>query len=164
MRDDFSPAEPGFDEVAGASDGHLQRSYVNPILDHDFPDPAILRAPDGFYYAYATQTQRGDEWINIQLARSPDLIHWENLGDALPEKPDWARTTQDFWAPSVIYDGSTYFMYYSRPPMPAITMRADMRSPSRPPTLRRARSSTWACRCCSAWGSNISTRMPSTAP
>jgi arabinan endo-1,5-alpha-L-arabinosidase len=90
--------------------------YVNPILDSDFPDPAVIHAPDGFYYAYATQTLREGRWINIQLARSADLINWELLGDALPEKPDWAQETQDFWAPSVIFDGSTYFMYYSATP------------------------------------------------
>jgi len=92
------------------------RTYVNPILDWDFPDPAVIHAADGYYYAYATQTLRGGEWINIQVARSTDLIHWEHLGDALPDKPDWALETQDFWAPSVIYDGSTYFMYFSATP------------------------------------------------
>jgi arabinan endo-1,5-alpha-L-arabinosidase len=91
-------------------------TYLNPILDADFPDPAVILAPDGQYYAYATQTLRDEEWINIQVARSADLIHWEHLGDALPEKPGWARETQDFWAPTVIYDGSTYFMYYSATP------------------------------------------------
>lgn len=90
--------------------------YVNPILDSDFPDPAVIHAPDGSYYAYATQTLREGRWINIQLARSADLINWDLLGDALPEKPDWAQETQDFWAPSVIFDGSTYFMYYSATP------------------------------------------------
>jgi arabinan endo-1,5-alpha-L-arabinosidase len=50
------------------------------------------------------------------MARSSDLIRWEYLGDALPEKPDWAADTQDFWAPSVIFDGSNYFMYYSATP------------------------------------------------
>jgi arabinan endo-1,5-alpha-L-arabinosidase len=88
-------------------------TYANPVLDCDFPDPAVIRAPDGFYYAYATQSQRGGEWINIQVARSPDLIHWEQLGDALPQKPDWASATQDFWAPYVLHDGDRYLMYYS---------------------------------------------------
>ncbi len=88
-------------------------TYVNPVLDADFPDPAVILAPDGFYYAYATQTLREGEWINIQVARSPDLVHWEHLGDALPEKPSWARETQDFWAPFVVQDGDRYLMYYS---------------------------------------------------
>ena len=88
-------------------------TYCNPILDWDFPDPAVVHAADGNYYAYATQTLRDDHWINIQVARSADLIHWQHLGDALPDKPGWAKETQDFWAPYVLYDGSRYFMYYS---------------------------------------------------
>ena len=92
------------------------RSYCNPVLDADFPDPAVIRAADGFYYAYATQTLRDGHWINIQVARSRDLVNWEHLGDALPGRPEWAKTTQDIWAPAVIYDGSNYIMYYSATP------------------------------------------------
>jgi len=91
-------------------------TYVNPVLDGDFPDPAVILAPDGYYYAYATQTLRDGVWVNIQVARSADLLHWQQLGDALPEKPSWARETQDFWAPYVLYDGERYFMYYSATP------------------------------------------------
>jgi len=65
-------------------------TYVNPVLDADFPDPAVILAPDGHYYAYATQTLREGTWINIQVARSADLVHWDCLGDAMPQKPDWA--------------------------------------------------------------------------
>jgi arabinan endo-1,5-alpha-L-arabinosidase len=110
-----SPDSPA--SRAAASDTPVTASgtgtYTNPILDSDFPDPAIILAPDGLYYAYATQTLRDDQWINIQVARSADLIHWEQLGDALPDKPDWASETQDFWAPFVIQDGDRYVMYYS---------------------------------------------------
>lgn len=102
--------------AATEAPGGVSIHYVNPVLDEDFPDPAALLAPDGYYYAYGTQTLRDGHWVNIQVARSSDLIHWEFIGDALPEKPAWARDTQDFWAPSVIYDGETYFMYYSATP------------------------------------------------
>jgi arabinan endo-1,5-alpha-L-arabinosidase len=118
MRTSLDSADfPGSGGAAASSaQAPAQPLYTNPVLDADFPDPAVILAPDGYYYAYATQTLRDGEWINIQVARSADLVHWEQLGDALPEKPAWARTTQDFWAPSVIYDGSTYFMYYSATP------------------------------------------------
>ncbi|HET7604897.1 MAG TPA: glycoside hydrolase family 43 protein [Sphingomicrobium sp.] len=96
--------------------GTAIRSYLNPVLDEDFPDPAVIEAEDGYYYAYGTQTLRNGWWINIQVTRSADLVHWEHVDDALPEKPEWAKTTQDFWAPSVIFDGSTWFMYYSATP------------------------------------------------
>jgi len=105
------------DSVAESDSGaSAPATYINPVLDCDFPDPAVILAPDGYYYAYGTQTQRGGRWINIQVARSANLVEWEHLGDCMPEKPDWARETQDFWAPSVIYDGSTYFIYYSATP------------------------------------------------
>ncbi len=91
-------------------------TYQNPVFDADFPDPAVIRAPDGFYYAYATQTQRQGKWINIQVARSTDLVHWRHLGDALQGKPRWASATQDFWAPHVIRDRSRYVMYFSAKP------------------------------------------------
>ena len=95
-------------------------AYSNPVLDTDFPDPAVLRAPDGLYYAYATQTERAGRWINLQVARSPDLVRWELVGDALPSKPSWASKTQDFWAPHVIRDGDTYYLYYSAKPDAAL--------------------------------------------
>lgn len=91
-------------------------TYVNPVLDTDFPDPMVLLAPDHFYYAYATQTERDGKWVNIQTARSADLVHWQLIGDALPAKPGWASQTQDFWAPHVVRDGPRYVMYFSAKP------------------------------------------------
>ena len=91
--------------------------YINPIFEFDFPDPAILAATDGWYYLYATQGITPEfEYQNIQLARSQDLVHWQRLPDALPEKPAWAKYTWDFWAPHVVYHNSVYYMYYSAEP------------------------------------------------
>lgn len=89
---------------------------VNPVLDSDFPDPTVIKAPDGFYYAYATQSERSGKMLNVQVARSPDLVRWKHLGDALPTKPTWASKTQDVWAPHVLRDGPLYYMYFSAKP------------------------------------------------
>ena len=103
--------------VAVARSGSTAGStYANPVLDADFPDPTVMRAPDGTYYAYATQTKRAGNWINIQLAASTDLTHWRAIGDALPVKPAWASQTQDFWAPHVTRAGRRYILYYSAKP------------------------------------------------
>jgi arabinan endo-1,5-alpha-L-arabinosidase len=96
-------------------------TYRNPVLDRDFPDPAVLRAADGFYYVYATQGGPEGKIANIQVARSSDLVEWTHLGDALPAKPGWASGTQDFWAPHVAEHGGTYFLYYSAKPDAALT-------------------------------------------
>ena len=88
--DDFPGGEPA--SATAPMSHRQQRTYLNPVLDQDFPDPAVLKADDGFYYAYGTQTLRGGKWINIQVTRSADLVHWEHVGDALPDKPEWAKT------------------------------------------------------------------------
>lgn len=90
--------------------------YQNPVFDFDFPDPTIIRAGDGFFYAYATQAVVDGKMNNIQLARSSDLVNWERMPDALPEKPAWANETQKFWAPHVSYADGKYFMYFSADP------------------------------------------------
>ncbi len=106
----------GFGGCATTALVRSHATYVNPVLDADFPDPTVIRASDGNYYAYGTQTQRSGAWINIQLARSADLVHWQYLGDALPTKPGWASATQDFWAPHVQHVGKSYVMYFSAKP------------------------------------------------
>ena len=95
-------------------------SYTNPVLDADFPDPTVLRASDGVYYAYATQGERDGVTLNMQVARSRDLVAWEHLGNALPVKPAWASATQDFWAPHVSEHGGTFYLYYSAKPDEAL--------------------------------------------
>lgn len=104
--------------VPEAGPGTKAETYSNPVLATDFPDPAVLRAPDGWFYAYATQSDARGTMSNVQVARSRNLVHWEHLGDALPRKPHWGAGKQRFWAPHVILDRpfGRYFMYYSAEP------------------------------------------------
>jgi arabinan endo-1,5-alpha-L-arabinosidase len=82
-------------------------------VDANFPDPTLINGHDGYYYAYATNTEIDGKTIHIQVARSHDLSDWEVVGDALPQRPSWAD--KDFWAPHVLYDSTnrTYYLYYS---------------------------------------------------
>src|SRR6476646_1884843 len=86
----------------------------NPVVNQDFPDPTVILAPDGKYYAYATNAVINGKWMNIQVAASTDLFNWTYVGDALPQKPTWASTTQNYWAPHVLYDAALkqYVMFY----------------------------------------------------
>lgn len=104
--------------VPQGESGSGEKTYLNPVLDRDFPDPAVLRVADGEFYVYATQSAAGGRMLNMQVARSRDLVRWEHLGEALPEKPGWAAGKQKFWAPHVIYDRiqRRYIMYYSAEP------------------------------------------------
>nr|WP_315158857.1 glycoside hydrolase family 43 protein [uncultured Flavobacterium sp.] len=95
------------------SNNSSTKTYQNPVFDHDFADPTVIKAADGKYYAYATNSLVGNTETHIQVLQSDDLVHWKHLGDAMPSKPTWAST--DFWAPHVSYDEKlqTYFLYYS---------------------------------------------------
>ena len=92
------------------------RSHSGAALNRDFPDPTVIRTAGGTYYAYATQVVADGQSVNVQVARSEDLEAWAYLGDALPAKPSWARTTQSFWAPHVLEREGTFFLYFSAVP------------------------------------------------
>lgn len=79
----------------------------NPVLDDDFPDPDVLEV-DGVYYAYATNGNNH----NVRVARSTDLVTWEELGDALPELPSWVIPGKT-WAPEVTDVGNSYVLYFT---------------------------------------------------
>jgi arabinan endo-1,5-alpha-L-arabinosidase len=85
---------------------------VNPVINHDFPDPAIINA-NGKYYGYATNSVVKGKYAHIQLAASTDLQHWADSGDALPGGASWAN--RDYWAPHVVYDSDRkqYIMFYA---------------------------------------------------
>jgi len=92
-------------------------TWRNPVFDFDFPDPTVVRAGDGYFYAYATQAVVNGKLHHIQVARSMDLLNWERMADALPEKPVWANEGEPkFWAPHVSFADGKYYMYYSADP------------------------------------------------
>ena len=47
-----------------------EATYANPVIDRDFPDPAVLRAADGWFYVYATQGASGGRALNRNPASS----------------------------------------------------------------------------------------------
>ena len=119
----------GDDGTAAPTPGESSGSTaLAPVLDQDFPDPDVLLV-DGTYYAYATQP--GDGSVNVQLATSTDLKHWEvQVQDPLPELPDWA-TNKHTWAPDVTAGPDGYLMYVTaRSVVPALQCIGVARSTS----------------------------------
>jgi beta-xylosidase len=87
--------------------------FANPVINQDFPDPDILKVGDT-YYAYATGNF--DAKISVQTARSQNLVHWEQLSDAMPTFPAWAEHDHGLvWAPEVTTsaDGKTFLLYFT---------------------------------------------------
>jgi beta-xylosidase len=81
--------------------------FANPVIRKDFPDPDVLKVGDA-YYVYATNTGS----LNVQAARSTDLVNWQLLPDAMPVLPPWAEGGNT-WAPEVTtWDGGQTFVLY----------------------------------------------------
>jgi beta-xylosidase len=75
--------------VRAALPGTAQRTvYMNPVIRWDFADPSVLKADDGWYNAYSTENLTIEHLAYNQAARSRDLVNWELLPDAMPEKMD----------------------------------------------------------------------------
>ncbi len=84
-------------------------SFTNPVYNRDFPDPHVILVED-MYYAYATTNGSS---VNIRVMRSPDLVNWEELGDALPALPKWSVLNSGYtWAPGVMQIEDQFVMYY----------------------------------------------------
>ena len=89
-------------------------TYRNPVFTHDAPDPTILRAPDGTYYVYTTQSIYLN-FLEIPILRSRDLVHWRQVGNAFPTTPSWVNggPIGDMWAPHILYWQHHYLLYYA---------------------------------------------------
>jgi arabinan endo-1,5-alpha-L-arabinosidase len=90
-----------------------QRTYRNPVFDHDAPDPSVIRA-DGRYYAYTTQSVYLD-LVEIPILISRDLVRWRLVGDAFPSAPEWVvgGAAGDMWAPHIVNWRGRYLLYYA---------------------------------------------------
>jgi len=95
-----------------------ENNWQNPVLNRDFADPTVIKT-NGKFYAYATQGTPDGKLLNIQVASSTDMFNWKTEGDALSQKPTWAKSTSSFWAPHVLYDASIkkYVWFFHLPPM-----------------------------------------------
>lgn len=92
-----------------------QNKYTNPVFDQNTPDPSVVQAPDGAFYAYGT---------GGTCRKSYDLVHWEDMGIAL-QRPTWndsVRTDKNgkqhpmrfsLWALDVSRVGKKYLVHYA---------------------------------------------------
>jgi hypothetical protein len=88
---------------------------IQPIVDSDFPDPAIIQGPDGKWWAFGTSSGGGP---NVRVASADDPAGPWTYDPDQDAKPDLAWTsTRNTWAPDVqkLAEGE-YVLYYSAPP------------------------------------------------
>ena len=95
-------------------------TYTNPVYNSDAADPTIVKAADGWFYAYSTSNPFQDgSYHHVPVLRSKNLTQWEYLGDAYQDKAPWfveptyKADNFGYWAPDVNYYNGKYYMYYS---------------------------------------------------
>jgi GH43 family beta-xylosidase len=88
-------------------------TFRNPVIAQpvggDHGDPFVIKYLDAYYLYHSGETagRRG-----ISVHRSANLVEWEFLGYALePAESGWAWS--DLWAPEVVYERGTFYMYLS---------------------------------------------------
>ncbi len=94
--------------VAGES---TLTTYSNPVFEPDLADPTIIRAEDGWFYAYGTENTWPGGHRVTPIVKSRDLVNWEYVGQAFAVKPDWKPGY--IWAPSIHRLNGLYYLYYS---------------------------------------------------
>ena len=95
-------------------------TYTNPVsktFADTFADPSIIKAKDGYWYAYGTSDplREGEGTSHtIPVSRSKDLVNWNYVGDAFgaSNRPSWAAPDAGIWAPDIRYMDGKYYMYY----------------------------------------------------
>jgi arabinan endo-1,5-alpha-L-arabinosidase len=98
-------------------------AYRNPVSAgtvDTFPDPTMIKAKDGKWYAYGTTNpifnSRGETGEHIlPTMSSTDLVHWTYAGDvfALTAQPSWWPDGTRAWAPDIRWFNNGYHLTYA---------------------------------------------------
>lgn len=94
---------------SGVKSDDKAATYTNPVIDNNAPDPTVIRAKDGTFYAYSTM-QRG----NVPVYKSTDMVNWEFIGGAFRqgEVPKFVPKA-NIWAPDINLIEGKYVLYFS---------------------------------------------------
>ncbi|QDY08082.1 glycoside hydrolase family 43 protein [Micromonospora sp. HM134] len=69
----------GADAVTGGAAGWGDGTFANPVLAGFHPDPSVCRVGDDYYLACSSF----EYFPGVPLFHSRDLVHWEQIGNAL---------------------------------------------------------------------------------
>lgn len=83
-----------------------EKTFSNPVINRDAPDPTVIRAHDGKFYLFSTGA-------NIYM--SEDYVNWKPCGNAFTDatRPTWGTNGAGIWAPDINYINNQYVLYYA---------------------------------------------------
>ena len=88
------------------------KTYTNPVLPGDHPDPTLLKVGDEFYHCGSSF----HFYPYLPIYHSKDLVHWKVIGRVLPPlKAGWVsdRPSAGIWQGAITYFYGSYWIYFS---------------------------------------------------
>ncbi len=88
------------------------KTYVNPVLPGDHPDPTLLKVGDDFYHCGSSFHFTP----YMPIYHSKDLVHWKVISRVLPpQKATWVtdRPSAGTWQGAITYFYGSYWIYFS---------------------------------------------------
>jgi len=88
------------------------KTYTNPVLPGDHPDPTLLKVGDEFYHCGSSFHFSP----YMPIYHSKDLVHWKVIGRVLPPlKAGWVsdRPSAGIWQGAITYFYGSYWIYFS---------------------------------------------------
>jgi beta-xylosidase len=88
------------------------KTYVNPVLPGDHPDPTLLKVGDDFYHCGSSFHFTP----YMPVYHSKDLVHWEIISRVLPlSNAGWVsdRPSTGTWQGAITYFYGSYWIYFS---------------------------------------------------
>lgn len=99
--------------VVDAAANYTQvKTYVNPVLPGDHPDPTLLKVGDDFYHCGSSFHFTP----YLPIYHSKDLVHWEIISRILPPSKATFVTDQPsagVWQGAITYFYNSYWIYFS---------------------------------------------------
>lgn len=92
-------------------------TYVNPIINSDFPDCDVIRVGDTYYFIGTTMYH----FPGATMLKSKDLVNWEYCANPLLQIEDndaynllngGAHYAQGMWASSLNYHDGKFYIYF----------------------------------------------------
>jgi xylan 1,4-beta-xylosidase len=77
------------------------RTFTNPILSGDYPDPTIVKVGEDFFMTHTS----GRYSPGLLIWKSRDLVHWTPVTRALNV------TYGDIWAPEIVHHNGKFYIY-----------------------------------------------------
>jgi len=106
---------PAYQQVWTADRG--DGTYVNPVINADFPDIDVIRVGDVYYMATTTMYL----FPGATILKSKDLVNWEYCANPLQQIDDndaynlrngWHHYSQGQWAASLNYHEGKFYLYF----------------------------------------------------